>query len=111
VEGGVDHLVARHTGLHQQAPGVMATARQAGGPGQHGQGGLGGAVAGGEQLLVEVEEGHRAGAGHPVEHGLGPDEDAGAGRRRAGGGVGGHLGHGLVGQQLQLLPGARHPDP
>ena len=61
-------------------PPACAPAHQAGGPGQQGQGLLAGGVAGGEQLLVEVEEGHRVGAGHPVQHGLGADQD---GARRA----------------------------
>ena len=36
---------------------------------------LGGAVARGEQLLVEVEEDDRVGAAHAVQNGLGADED------------------------------------
>ena len=63
VQHGVEHLVAGQAGLHQQPPAAGAAAGQPGGPGQQRQGLLGGPVAGRQQLLVEVEEGHHVGRG------------------------------------------------
>ena len=77
VEDGVEHLVVGQPGLHQQPPAAGAAAEQAGGAGQQGQRLLGGPVAGREQLVVEVEEGHHVGPRHPVQHGLGADVDRG----------------------------------
>ena len=50
---------------------------------QEGERLLGGPVARGQQLLVEVEEGHDVGRRHLVEHSLGADVDRRVGQRRA----------------------------
>ena len=87
-------------GLHEQPdPGAPAS-DQPGGAGEQRQGLLGGAVAGRQQLLVEVEEGHRVGLGHPVEHGLGADEHARAAPVVV---VGRDLADRLPGERLELL--------
>ena len=71
-----------------------------------------GPVAGGQQLLVEIEEGHHPDrTAHLVEDGLGADDDplgARAGRRPAGAG---DLGHRLAEHRLELLPHPAHADP
>ena len=85
VERRPDDLVVRRPGLQQQpAAAVRGPPTQAGRPDQQRQGLLGGPVAGGEQLLVEVEERHDVGVSDPVQHGLGADEQPArsAGRRR-----------------------------
>ena len=56
-----------------------AGADQAGGPHEQRQRLLGGDEAGGQQVQVDVEEGHGGGAAHPVQHGLGADQDGRAG--------------------------------
>ena len=68
-------------GLHEQAAAAAPAADQPSGPGQQGQRLLGGAVAGRQQLLVEVEERHHVGRRHLVQDGLGADVDPGLGQR------------------------------
>ena len=77
-------------GLHQQAPAAGPATDQAGGARQEGEGLLTGPVARGEQLGVDVEEGHDVGRADLVEGGLGADVHLGVGQRRAAR-RGGHL--------------------
>ena len=113
VDGGVEHLVAGQAGLDEDAARRprrgRPTSRAA--RASRARACLAGAVAGGEQLLVEVEEGHRVGRRPPG----GARPRCRPGRRRPARPAAvarGHLGHRPAGQQLQLLagPGDAHPE-
>ena len=78
---GPDDRVLGHGGSAGGAGRRSASPTARARPGEQRHGLLGGPVAGGEQLLVEVEEGDggdRRGR-QPVQHGLGADGDAGVG--------------------------------
>jgi hypothetical protein len=82
MEDGIEHLVVRQPGLHEEAAAVGPGPEQSGRPRQQCQRLLVGAEPRGEQLRVDVEEGHDVGFSDPVEHRLGPDVDPRL-RRRA----------------------------
>ena len=87
--GRDEHLVVGDAGLHEDAPAAGRLPHQPGGAHQQPERLLGGPVAGGEELLVDVEERDEpdrvAVAGPAVQGRLGADDDVGVdvgGRRR-----------------------------
>ena len=90
--GGGEHRRSEHPvvggpGLDHDAPAPATGSEQTGGMDQERHRLLGRPIAGGEELLVEVEENHRVDLTELMEGGLGPDHDPGVpgrirGRRR-----------------------------
>jgi len=113
VYGGLEDLMVREAGLDQQAATAVAGTDQPGRPGHQGQGLLAGAEPGGQQVLIDVEEGHGVGPGHPVEGRLGAHHQPGLRQAGAVGRIGGpgDLAGGHPGQGGELLGGPGDPDP
>ncbi len=96
-------------GLEQQPPRPVTTSDEPGRPGQQRQRFLGGAVAGGEQLLVEIEERHDVGTIDLVQRRLGPDDEVAPHSPGPELGLGGELDDRAAGQRLELFAGPTDP--
>ena len=111
VHGRRQRLVAGHPGLDQHPPAAGAGTDQPGGPGQQGQRLLAGTEPGGQQVLVDVQEGDHVGPADPVQRRLGPDHQAGPRPPIAGSDAPVISTAVDAGEGGQLLGGPGHPDP
>ena len=101
-------VVVGDPSLDEQPAATVTAADQAGGPGQEGQRLFGGNKTRGEQVLVEVEEGHELGRRKPMKGGLGPDHQAGTERGPVVVG-GGELDRGHTHERRELVGSPGHP--
>jgi hypothetical protein len=110
---GFEDGVVRDSCLHKQRPRVLTAAQQPRRAGQEGKSFLAGAIPGGKELLVEVQERHCPYPSAPpqfaltVEDSLSADQDR---RLRQGASAGYHLPDRAAGQSLELIPGPAHAD-